>query len=328
MAFIFEKNIVIFSEGRLFGHIDKNWFDGRVAVNRNVYWKTGGAPFDFAGKSWDEWRFLGNDAEGLVADPLFTAPEKGDYTLRADSPAPKLGFKPFDWREAGVTGDAAWKKLAAVELPPMTFGMKPKAPPLTLHEGFENTPVGGKPSQAQGRYKKGPIIAVVGPGASKGARCLQLTDGPDIEPAFEPHFYYLPNHDRGTAHVAFDVKLEPAFHFQHEWRENTVTGARAYQSGPMIEFRKGVLSSGGRRLTEYPSNEWLHVDLSARIGEGRDNTFDLTVTVPGRQPQHFAKLPFATTNMKKLDWVGFISPGKEAAKCWLDEIVIESRDPE
>jgi hypothetical protein len=328
MAFAFEQNIVLFSEGRLFGHLDKNWLDGRVQLDRNVYWKTGGRTFDLAGKTWDEWRFLGQDAESVIADPLFVAPEKGDYTLRADSPALKLGFKPFDWREAGVTGDAAWKSLAAAELPPMKFGLKPKPPALRLNEGFENTPIGGKPAQAQGHYKKGPIIGVVGEGASKGARCLQLTDGPDIEPAFEPHFYYLPNHERGTTRIAFDVKLEPGYHFQHEWRENTVTGAKAYQAGPMIEFRKGVMSSGGRKLADYPANEWLHVELTAKIGESSDNTFDLTLTVPRREAQHFEKLPFATPNMKTLDWAGFISPGKESAKCWLDEITIENRDAE
>ncbi|MEO6739775.1 MAG: right-handed parallel beta-helix repeat-containing protein [Chthoniobacteraceae bacterium] len=324
LAFAFEQNIVLFREGRLFGHVDKNWFDGRVHLERNVYWKTGGETFSLAGKTWDEWRNFGNDVESVIADPLFIAPEKGDYTLRPESPALKLGFKPFDWRLAGVTGDDAWKKIAAREFGPMKYGIKPKAPAMNLAEGFEGTAIGGKPSRAQGHYKKGPIIAVVGEGASKGARCLQLTDGPDIEPAFEPHFYYLPNHERGITRVAFDVKLEPGYHFLHEWRDNTVTGAKTYQSGPMIEFKNGTLSSGGRKLAAFPPNVWLHVELSAKIGDGRDNTFNLTLTLPGQPPQRFEKLPCAGTRMEKLDWVGFISPGKEAAKCWLDEIVIEN----
>jgi hypothetical protein len=325
LAFTFENNIVLFSEGRLFGHIDKNWFDGRVAVNRNVYWKADGGPFDFAGRTWDEWRFFGHDAEGVVADPMFVAPEKGDWTLRPESPALKLGFKPFDWRLAGVTGDEAWRKLAARDFGPMRFGIKPKAPALKVADGFEGTAVGGKPSQAQGRYKKGPIIRVVGEGAAQGTRCLQLTDGSDIEPAFEPHFYYLANHERGVTRVAFDVKLGPGYHFQHEWRDNTVIGSKAYQTGPTIDFKGGVLSSGGRKLADFAANEWLRVELSAKIGEDRDDTFDLTLTLPGKQPQRFEKLPFATRSMKKLDWVGFISPGRVAAKAWLDEIEIESR---
>jgi len=324
LAFAFEQNIVLFSEGRLFGHADKNWLDGRVQLNRNVYWKTGGKPFDFAGKAWDEWRFLGQDAESVIADPLFAAPENGDWTLRPESPALKIGFKPFDWRIAGVTGDDAWRKLAATDFGPMKYGIKPKAPPLKLTEGFEDTPVGGKPSQAQEHCKRGDIIRVVGEGASKGAHCLQLTDGPDIEPAFDPHFYYGPNHEQGTTHVAFDVKLEANYHLVHEWRDNTPLGGKAYQTGPMIEFRKGALISGGRKLADYPANVWLHVELNAKIGDGRDNAFDLTLKLPGGRTQHFEKLPFASIHMEKLEWLGFSSPGKESAKCWLDEIVIEN----
>jgi hypothetical protein len=327
MAFVFEQNIVIFSEGRLFGHVDKNWFDGRVAVNRNVYWKTGGAAFDFAGKTWDEWRNFGNDAEGVIADPFFVAAEKGDYTLRPESPALKIGFKPFDWRIAGVTGDDAWRKLAATDFGPMKYGIKPKPMPLKLADGFEGTAVGGKPSQAQGVSKKGDFIRVVGEGASRGERCLQLTDGPDLAAAYEPHFYYHPNHEQGTTHVAFDVKLEPGYHFLHEWRDNTPLDGKAYQSGPMIDFHKGVVSVQGRKIADAPEGVWVRVDVTAKIGEGRDNTFDLTLTPPGGQPQRFEKLPFASKAMNRLDWVGFISPGKETLKAWLDEIVIENSPP-
>ncbi len=325
MAFAFERNIVLFREGKLFGHVDKNWFDGRVFVNRNLYWKTDGAPFDFAGKTWDEWRNFGNDAEGVIADPLFVAAEKGDFTLRPESPALKMGFRPFDWRIAGVSGDEAWRKLAATDFGPMKYGVKPKAPPMKLADGFESTPLGGKPAQAQGLYKKNPeTVKVVGEGAAHGERCLQLTDAPDLASAYEPHFYYLPNHEQGTTHVAFDLKMEPGYEFQHEWRDNTPLDGKAYRSGPMIEIKKGALSSGGRKLADAPPNVWLHVDLTAKIGDGRDNTFDLTLTLPGAQPQHFAKLPCAGTHMEKLEWIGFISPGKVAARAWLDEIVIEN----
>ena len=325
LAFTFEQNIVVFSEGRLFGHIDKNWFDGRVAVNRNLYWRTRGKPFDLAGKSWDEWRFLGHDAEGVIADPLFTAPENGDWTLRPDSPATRIGFRPFDWRKAGVTGDDAWRRLAARDFGPMKYGIKPRAMPLKLADGFEGTGVGAKPAQAQGVYKKGDFIRVIEGGASKGTRCVQLADSPDLAAAYEPHFYYIANHEQGTTRVAFDVKLEPGYHFVHEWRDNTVTGAKAYQSGPLVEFRKGVVGIPGRKITEVPEGVWLRVELTAKIGDSRDNTFDLTITEPGGEPRRFEKLPMATTGMAKLDWIGFISPGKEPGRAWLDEIEIENR---
>ena len=324
LAFAFEQNIVLFREGRLFGHVDKNWFDGRVFVNRNVYWKMG-EPFDFAGKTWDEWRNFGHDAEGVIADPLFTAPENGDFTLRPESPALKIGFKPFDWRIAGVAGDDAWKKLAARDFGPMKYGIKPKAPTLKIADGFEGTAIGGKPSQAQGLYKKkAEMVRVIGEGAAHGERCLQLTDGPDVDPAFEPHFYYLPNHAQGVTHVAFDVKLEPNYDLVHEWRDSTLIEGKSYQTGPMIEFRKGALFSQGKKLADIPADAWVHVELSAKIGDGRSNTFDLMLTLLGATPQRFEKLPFLSKHCAKLDWLGFSSPGKDAAKCWLDELVIEN----
>jgi hypothetical protein len=320
LAFSFEQNIVVFKEGRLFGHVDKNWFDGRVALNRNVYWKTGGKPFDLAGKTWEEWRLWGHDAEGIIADPLLG----GDFTLSDKSPALALGFKPFDWRKAGVTGDAAWRALADKKLPPMKFGIKPKAPALKLKEGFEATAIGGKPTQTGGGYKKGEILRVVGEGGATGPRCLQLTDGPDVEPAFDPHFYYHPNHDKGTTRVAFSVKLEPGFHLVHEWREERSNGGRAYQSGPMLDFDKGALSIPGRKLCDIPPNVWVRIELTAKIGEDRDNLFTLTVTEPGKAPQRFEKVPFVTPEFDKLEWLGFIGAGKTAAKAWIDDVEISN----
>ena len=36
-----------------------------------------------------------------MADPLFTDPDHGDFTLAADSPARTLGFEPLDAAAAG-----------------------------------------------------------------------------------------------------------------------------------------------------------------------------------------------------------------------------------
>ena len=44
----------------------------------------------------------GVDAHSLAVDPLFVAPEKGDFRLGPDSPALKLGFVPFDMSKVGL----------------------------------------------------------------------------------------------------------------------------------------------------------------------------------------------------------------------------------
>ena len=42
-----------------------------------------------------------------MADPEFVAPEKFDFTLKPDSPAFKLGFKPIDLTSVGVRPEGA-----------------------------------------------------------------------------------------------------------------------------------------------------------------------------------------------------------------------------
>ena len=163
-------------------------------------------------------------------------------------------------------------------------------------------------------------ISVVATGASKGARCLQLSDGPDVDPAFDPHFFYTPNHTGGTTRVAFDVKLEPAYRLVHEWRDE----ASPYRTGPILMFEKGAMSVPGHKLAELPPNEWAHVEVVAKLGDASDATFSVTLMLRGKEPQHFDGLKFVKP-MRELKWLGFSSPGKEAAKCWLDEIDIENQ---
>lgn len=50
---------------------------------------------------WKEWQARGKDRNSLYADPGFMDPAAGDFTLRADSPAFKLGFRPIDINQAG-----------------------------------------------------------------------------------------------------------------------------------------------------------------------------------------------------------------------------------
>ena len=320
LAFAFERNIVLLGDGKLFAHADTNWNDGRVWLADNVYWKPDGPIKNFAGKTWKDWQFMGRDNTSVVADPLFVAPERGDWTLRPESPALKLGFVPFDWKLAGVTGDDAWRKLAARAFPPMKYGMKPKPPALTLHDGFENTPPGGKPANAQQNVKNPATMAVVANRPSKGARCLQLTDGPEVEPAFDPHFFYQPGHERGTTRVAFDVRAEPAFYLQHEWRDDS----DPYRTGPMLHFENGVIRTNERKLCDFPADEWTHVEVIAKLGPNSDATWTCIITLPGKEPQKFDGLKFASAGMNELDWLGFVGAGKAVAKCWLDEIEIEN----
>jgi membrane-associated protease RseP (regulator of RpoE activity) len=58
----------------------------------------------FTTNETDRTKFAGNgcDAHSIVGDPLFVNPLKGDYRVRDESPALKLGFKNFPMDKFGV----------------------------------------------------------------------------------------------------------------------------------------------------------------------------------------------------------------------------------
>ncbi|MFM8222761.1 MAG: hypothetical protein ACKOJF_27960, partial [Planctomycetaceae bacterium] len=71
----------------------------------NVYFQSGGAPLriaDLPGESITDWKKLGFDQNSLVSDPLFVDPAQGDYRLKPDSPAGKLGFQPLPFDKIGI----------------------------------------------------------------------------------------------------------------------------------------------------------------------------------------------------------------------------------
>jgi parallel beta-helix repeat protein len=98
LSFTFERNIVYWTEGPLLG---KNWKDDQFRMDLNCYWNASGQPVTFAGSSLGEWRKRGHDVHSIVADPLFVDAERGDFRLKPQSPAFKLGFQPIDTSGVG-----------------------------------------------------------------------------------------------------------------------------------------------------------------------------------------------------------------------------------
>ncbi|QDU89005.1 hypothetical protein Pla175_23900 [Pirellulimonas nuda] len=87
---------------------------GAFKADRNLVWSTAGkvigAQDRFPSRlyepaepvlSWEQWQTLGYDQHSVVADPGFRGPDHGDFRLPADSPASRIGFKPFALDAAG-----------------------------------------------------------------------------------------------------------------------------------------------------------------------------------------------------------------------------------
>ena len=64
----------------------------------------------------EKQRVNGVDVHSLAIDPLFVDPENGDFRLKPNSPALKLGFVPFDISKVGLHGDGSLPENQAVRL--------------------------------------------------------------------------------------------------------------------------------------------------------------------------------------------------------------------
>jgi hypothetical protein len=102
------RNIIYYREGHAIGTYGiENAGTGVCAFDHNLYWNASGQPVLFGNKRLAEWQALGQDQLGLVADPLFVDPERGDFTLRPDSPAARIGFAPWDMKALGPRPSSA-----------------------------------------------------------------------------------------------------------------------------------------------------------------------------------------------------------------------------
>ena len=89
-----QNNIVYIDEGLLVGA----GLNGRQnRFEQNLYYHVFDPLAQFPdGYTLDQWRKTGQDNGSLFADPLFVDPQGGDFRLKPESPAFKIGFKPFD----------------------------------------------------------------------------------------------------------------------------------------------------------------------------------------------------------------------------------------
>lgn len=103
-----KNNIVVVSASAFYVATDVT---GLVADNNLYYGSTRGSPFNTNSgtKTLAQWKALGFDANGVVADPLLTNAAAGDFSLQAGSPANDTG--------ANLGSDYATALLAGTSWP-------------------------------------------------------------------------------------------------------------------------------------------------------------------------------------------------------------------
>ncbi len=318
LSFTLERNIVYYDSGVL---LRGPWNRVRHVSRNNCYWDASGRPVRFLEKTLEQWQATGHENGSVVADPLFVDAKNGDFHLRPDSPARKLGFQPFDYTQAGVYGDREWvEKARRVQCPPLE--LPPPPPPVSVLEDFEWTPAGRPPSGAEVHVEgKGDAIVVTDETAASGRHSVKVTDAPGLSRAYNPHLVYrVGPFTQGTVHNSFALRLEPRTELSFEWRDWTQS---PYRTGPSFAIRKGKLLLAGKPVLDLPAGQWLRFSIDATLSPEQAARWSLRVTLPSGQVHVFKDLRSAHPKFRKLNWVGFTSSARERVSFWLDDFRVE-----
>lgn len=296
-----------------FGECPVRGFDAKdVPADGNVWW-FGGEPaqdaFNFG--DWATWRAEGHDAHGMTADPGFVDAANGDWRLKPDSPALKAGFRPFDWRQSGVRGDAAWKREAeSFRRPP--FEDYPE-PPRWLRDadrfGFED----GRPVEIILAGIRGKGVQTTTKAVRSGKMALEIADAVLSGPqAFQPHFYMSTPGATGIR-FGYSFAADEKACVTMQTRQWGVAG-KPYATGVHLTFKNGKLSVNGRSLVTLKPLQWCDLVFEADFSAGCVPTWKVTATPQGGSPV-IQQVSSAEDECLRMNWVGWMSECQERA-CW------------
>lgn len=331
LSFTFENNIVYWTNHS--PALAGPWEQNRQLTRSNLYYNAGNPQPEFLGKSFAAWQqttipapagsnpppaWAGQKREqgSIIADPLFVNAAARDFRLQPGSPARKIGFIPFDYRQAGLYGDSAWVAQARqATFPPLEI--PPPPAPAPIHANFEQDRV-GQPPHGWEIYTedKGDSIRVTDATAAVGKHSVAITDAPGLSLRWKPHLCARVRYERGIVENHFYLRLEPGADVTFEWRD---WSAAQYETGPQFFIRGNQLHIGGREPVNLPTGQWLRFEITAALGKPGPLRWTLNLTVPGQRPREFTDLPFASPKFKQLTWLGFTSNADAATVYYLDD---------
>lgn len=319
---IFERNIVVVDNGVLFGAL---WEEAASWQDFNCYFDTSGTVIDFGGSDFANWQSTGRDARSILADPGFVDVANFDFSLRPDSPALALGFKPLDLDTVGLYGAPEWVQAPhAFERAHYAFPESMAA--RAVSEDFESIPTGAMPADAIIFGTDGKAsVAITEETAASGTKSLKITDTAGPQQAWQPELCFTPSLLDGVAVGSFDVRMEVGAILQCDWRSDWTTR----RVGPRLKVAQGALFAGQeeQKLMDLPTGEWVHIEIECQIGIAAviPNTYKVSVTVPGEETQHFDGLPCIYPMFRSVDRIWFLSSAVEDTVFFLDNIKLDRR---
>ncbi|MFO7936077.1 MAG: right-handed parallel beta-helix repeat-containing protein [Kiritimatiellia bacterium] len=324
LSFTLENNIVYYDEGKVLG--GGAWKKARFISKNNCFWNISRKPVEFLGNSLSDWQDKGHEQGSIIADPEFTNAKAGDYTMAEDSPALKLGFKPFDYTRAGVYGSEKWRKLGAVQTAP-PLKIAPAPPPITISYNYEHSVSGEQPSRLGKAYveNKGDAIVITDETASEGKQSLKFVDAEGLKHRFNPHYVIRNiNYSEGRACNSFDLRIEPGAYLSFEWRD--YKDNNPYKTGPKFVVNNGKLILPGGINEKFPLGKWVKFEISAQMSEKDGSSWSLKVIGSDDKPRSWNNLPFASKDSFKVDWIGFMSNAEKETVFYLDNFSMRKMD--
>lgn len=325
-SFWFENNIISYEQGQL---LSNGVLQAVTSFNKNIYWNRLKQPIICGTTDLAAWQAKGQDKDSLVADPLFMDVAKHDFRLKPNSPAFKIGFKPFPLDQAGVYGDKAWVKLAANGPKPVSelsgdqpAGTAQSARPSPVMETYDNMGPAARPGNAEMSVEgRNELITISSNQAHSGSKSVKITDAPGLVNEFDPHLVYHPNIKDAVVSCKYALYIDEKTNLMVEWRD-WLTNPSQYITGPLVSIKQGKLTAGSESI-DIPFRQWVVIEMRAGVGKRYSRSWDLTVTLPGAQPRTFANIPCASATLPIVSWVGFISNATEATDVYLDDLSIQ-----
>lgn len=213
--------------------------------------------------------------------------------------------------------DAAWKPIAGADRPGMSTAVARRefgkgtvvllAADLAAASGWGEPVAGGDTS-----------IAVTDETAHAGKHSLKFVDGPkaphEFCPDLEIKYPLIQRPDAAEIHLACALRVDGGAvpHIEMRgWPKDT---------GPSLRIdTDGKLWAADKSLCDVPRGKWFGLSIDARLTA--DQTYDITVTIPGTDPQAFTRLPYPTS-FTGSDWMVIYGDGPRTGTFYVDDFTL------
>ena len=319
-SFIIERNIIVYDssdepEYLLLGVWKNPWSD----LDYNVYWNYDEkAGVTFQNDSLEQWRQYGKDVHSIIANPCFKNAKQNDFRFTAASKPilDAIGFKPFDFTQAGVLkDDPDWiAKAENYVYPEVILTPDPIEEPFELSDDFESV-------------RKNPIRKVFFVSSPEGLKIaqendnhfLRMQDNNAYQHFFDPHFVYCPHFTQPCkVLVEFDVRVGKDGFLLVEFRNKE----EAYKIGPSLQIHENQIEFSGQKCAIQP-NAWTRVRIVCPVGAESDSQRVWTVTIrSGDNAEQTFTVPGIDPNWKTFDRLVFAALSTAETTIDLDNIKV------